>query len=159
MDDLRDLLSILRSHNVDYLIIGAHTLAFHGHARATNYVDIWVRQDLDNSLRLSEALREFGAAISEEDAKRFAEPSRHMIRLGVPPTMVDILNFAGEESFEQVWSGRIQGTLLDVSVHFPSRTALIQMKRAAGRPQDLVDIAKLEQLGEHSSRTESDESQ
>jgi hypothetical protein len=144
MDDFRDLLSILSSHNVDFLIIGAHALAFYGHPRATKDVDLWVRRDLQNAEHLAEALREFGTAISDEDAQRFASEGRQMIRLGFPPQMVDILNFAGEESFEEVWSGRVSGTLLDVQVHYPSKTALIKMKLAAGRPQDLVDVQRLQ---------------
>ncbi len=64
MDDLRDLLSILKSHKVDYLIIGAHALAFHGHPRATKDVDVWVRRDHENAKRLASALQEFGAEIS-----------------------------------------------------------------------------------------------
>ena len=53
------------------------------------------------------ALREFGANLGE-GYRAFALEDRKMIRLGVPPNMVDILNFAGEDLFEEVWSGRVQ---------------------------------------------------
>jgi len=143
MDDLRDLLNILKAHNVQFIIIGAHALAHHGHPRATKDVDIWVKQEPENAQRLRFPLSEFGAKISEGDSVSFGSVDRQMIRLGVPPQMVDILNFAGRESFDSVWSGSVEGQLLDVSVHFPSKVALIEMKREAGRPQDLVDISKL----------------
>jgi len=146
MDDLRELLELLRSHNVEFIVVGAHALSFHGHPRATKDIDLWVRRELANAKRLAVALREFGAAIGPEGAEDFTTPEWKMIRLGVPPHMVDILNFAGGLSFEEVWEGKLEGELLGVSVHFPSRTALIEMKRAAGRPQDLLDIEKLEQL-------------
>ena len=143
MDDLRELLELLTSHNVGFLIIGAHAVAHHGYPRATKDVDIWVGRDMGNAERMAAALREFGANLGD-GYRAFALDDRKMVRLGVPPNMVDILNFAGEESFEEVWSGRVQGMLLGVSVHFPSRTALIKMKEAAGRSQDLVDIEKLQ---------------
>jgi hypothetical protein len=143
MDDLRELLELLKSHNVEFLIIGAHAVAHHGYPRATKDIDVWVRRDLENAKRLASALDEFGATIGEEGARAFAGDARKMIRLGVPPHLVDILNFTGDAEFEEVWQGKVAGSLVGVAVHFPSRSALIEMKRAAGRPQDLVDIDRL----------------
>jgi hypothetical protein len=143
MEDLIELLGLLKSHDVRFLVIGAHALAFHGYVRATKDVDIWVERDFENSSKLATALAEFGAEIGENGARRFSQATNEMIRLGVPPNMVDILNFAGSNDFEEVWIGRVEGLLWGVSVHFPSKTALIEMKRVAGRPQDLLDIQKL----------------
>jgi hypothetical protein len=33
--DFKELLLIFNAHNVEYLIVGAHALAAHGHVRAT----------------------------------------------------------------------------------------------------------------------------
>lgn len=148
MDDLQELLELLARNNVEFLVIGAHALAHHGHPRATKDIDLWVSKDTENAERLATALEEFGAAIGPEGIRTFTGDDWRMIRLGIPPHMVDILNFAGGQVFEEVWEGRVQGELLGVRVHFPSRTALIEMKRAAGRPQDLVDVAKLERVTE-----------
>lgn len=144
MDDLQELLELLAQHKVEFLVIGAHALAHHGHPRATKDIDLWVRSEIENTQRLANALREFGAAIGPEGTQQFSGKEWRMVRLGVPPHMVDILNFAGGQDFKEVWEGRVEGELLGVKVHFPSRIALIEMKRAAGRPQDLVDLAKLE---------------
>lgn len=145
MDDLQELLELLASHKVEYLVIGAHALAHHGHPRATKDIDLWVRSEIENAQRLASALKEFGAAIGPDGMREFSGKEWRMVRLGVPPHMVDILNFAGGKDFEEVWEGSVEGELLGVKVHFPSKTALIEMKRAAGRPQDLIDVAKLEQ--------------
>lgn len=147
MDDLRELLELLARHNVEFLVIGAHALAHHGYPRATKDIDLWVHNDAENAQRMATALEEFGAAIGPEGIKRFNGEAWRMIRLGVPPHMVDLLNFAAGQAFEEVWSGRVHGELLGVSVHFPSRIALIEMKRATGRAQDLLDVAKLEETG------------
>ncbi len=144
MDDLIELLGLLKSYDVRFLIIGAHALGFHGFTRATKDVDIWVDRDFANAEKLAKALAEFGASIGEEGVNRFSQSSNEMIRLGVPPNMVDILNFAGAEDFEEVWTGSVEGNLWGVTVHYPSKTALIAMKRTAGRPQDLADIQRLE---------------
>ena len=135
MDDLQELLELLALHKVEFLVIGAHALAYHGHPRATKDIDLWVGSESENAQRLAGALKEFGAAIGPDGAEQFSQKEWRMVRLGVPPHMVDILNFAGGQEFDEVWQGRIQGELLGVKVHFPSRIALIEMKRAAGRPQ------------------------
>jgi len=143
MDDLRELLELLNAHRVEFLIIGAHAVAYYGYPRATKDLDIWARRNLENARRLADALREFGATIGDHGALEFAGDGKKMIRVGVPPHQIDVLNFGGTEDFEEVWQGRVDGALLGVSVHFPSKSALISMKKAAGRPQDLVDISKL----------------
>ncbi len=143
MEDLRELLDLLTSHDVRYLIIGAHALALHGFPRATKDLDIWVHGEPENARKLAAALKEFGAAIGDKGAEEFARPERKMIRLGVPPSMIDILNFAGDTDFQEVWEGSLEGNLFGAIVHYPTKTALIEMKRAAGRPQDLADIEKL----------------
>jgi hypothetical protein len=37
--DFRDLLSAFNAHRVEYLVVGAHALAAHGHVRATGDLD------------------------------------------------------------------------------------------------------------------------
>jgi len=147
-DDLRELLESLRSHGVEFLVIGAHAVGFYSRPRLTEDIDLWVGRRRDNAERLKEALAEFGAPIGEQGAEAFATKDRQMIRLGHPPQMVDILNFAGGRSFEEVWPNRTAGELLGVEVMFPSKDDLIEMKRDAGRLQDLADIDRLRKTGE-----------
>lgn len=143
-DDLSELLVLLNSHGVDYLVIGAHAVAFYGTPRFTVDIDLWVDRAAGNASRLGAALTEFGTPIGESGVKKFSLQDREMIRLGAPPQMVDILNFAGDVPFEEVWGRKESGQLIGVPVQFPSREDLIAMKRIAGRPQDLADIAGLE---------------
>jgi hypothetical protein len=145
-DDLKELLESLQSHKVDFLIIGAHAVGFYSRPRMTEDLDLWVGRNLENAMRLKAALEEFGAPIGADGATDFANKERQMIRLGVPPNMVDILNFSGGKTFEQAWSGRKTGRLLEVEVCFPSKDDLIEMKAAVGRPQDLADVDRLRKV-------------
>jgi hypothetical protein len=54
------LLELLNSHEVEYVIVGAHALAFHGAPRYTGDIDIFVHRDRSNADRLMAALRDFG---------------------------------------------------------------------------------------------------
>ena len=38
--DFKELLALLNAHNVDYVIVGAYALAFHGAPRFTGDIDI-----------------------------------------------------------------------------------------------------------------------
>jgi len=142
-DDLKELLALLKSHEVDFLVIGAHAVAFHGRPRFTEDLDVWVRPTVENAMRLKDALDQFGAPIGQRGATRFATQNRQMVRIGNPPHMVDVLNFAGDEPFETVWGRGVNGDIEGVEVRFPSLDDLIQMKQSASRPQDLADIDRL----------------
>ncbi len=59
--DFRDMLSALSEHDVDYMVVGAYALAFHGLPRATGDIDIWVRCSPENAGRVWEAVQVNGA--------------------------------------------------------------------------------------------------
>ena len=59
--DFRDLLAEFNAHGVEYIVVGAHALAAHGHVRATKDLDVWVRPDRSNASRVIAALQAFGA--------------------------------------------------------------------------------------------------
>lgn len=73
---------------------------------------------------------------------------RHVLRLGHPPNQVDILNFLGSQEaeldFDNALANATVHSLSGVDAHFLSKKDLIAAKKAAGRPQDLADVAALE---------------
>jgi predicted nucleotidyltransferase len=50
--DLREFLELLNSRGVEYVIVGAHSLAFHGRPRYTGDLDILVRAAPENAGKL-----------------------------------------------------------------------------------------------------------
>ena len=58
--DFRDLLSEFNAHGVEFLVVGAHPLAAHGHVRATKDLDIWIRPNASNAPRVLRALQAYG---------------------------------------------------------------------------------------------------
>lgn len=147
-EDLSELLASLKSHKVEFLVIGAHAVAFYGRPRFTQDLDLWINRSLENAVRLGDALAEFGTPIDQDSCLRFANADRQIVRLGRPPQMVDLLNFAGGREFSPIWMRRVLGKLGDQEVFFPSREDLIDLKQAAGRPQDLADVERLLSSGD-----------
>ena len=142
--DFRDLLARFNDHGVEYLIVGAYALAFHGVPRGTGDLDIWLRPDGDNARRILAALDDFGfgsLGLVQED---FLVADR-VIQLGVVPVRVDLLFSISGVSWEDADRGRVAALYGDVPVWFLARKDFIANKRATGRLKDLAD---LEALGE-----------
>lgn len=47
-------------------------------------------------------------------------------------------------TFAEAWADRVETTYAGIPVPLMSKTSLIKAKRAAGRPQDLLDLEKLQ---------------
>jgi hypothetical protein len=67
--------------------------------------------------------------------------------MGIPPRRIDILTQIEGISFSEAWPNRIEGDFGD-GVRCPviGLADIITNKRAAGRPQDLADVAVLEKI-------------
>lgn len=142
--DFRELLALLNEHKIDYIIIGAYALAFHGVPRYTGDIDIFIKPDTINAQRSMSALDKFGFGSVGLKAEDFENPDK-VIQLGVPPVRVDIVTSITGITWEEAFSGRVEGKYGDVRVYYIGREQLILNKRALGRKKDLAD---LESLGE-----------
>jgi hypothetical protein len=63
--------------------------------------------------------------------------------MGRPPTRVDLLKSIDGVTFETAWKNRLRVDLGGVRANVIARRDLIRNKRAAGRPQDLIDLGWL----------------
>jgi len=140
--DFKDLLSAFKDHGVEFLVVGAHALAAHGFVRATKDLDVWVRPETANAERVIEALRSFGAPTHQVTTSDFAVPGI-TFQIGVEPLRIDVITAIDGLHFESAWSNRVLAEYGEVPVFVLSKSDLIANKRAAGRPQDLADIAAL----------------
>lgn len=60
--DFIDFIELLNKHKVDYMVIGAHALAFHGRPRHTGDLDIWINPANENAEKMLNVIEEFGFA-------------------------------------------------------------------------------------------------
>jgi hypothetical protein len=143
--ELFELFELFGSNNVDYLIVGGHAVAFHGHPRFTEYLDCFVRPSIDNGSRIVEALRAFGFGTLGIEPSDFVSTD-HMIQLPPAPHRVDLLTRLYDVSFDEAWATKVHGSLDGVPVWFIDRDSLLRNKRATGRPRDIADAEFLERL-------------
>jgi hypothetical protein len=142
-NDLREFLELLNSRGVDYVIVGAHSLAFHGRPRYTGDLDVLVRATPENAGKLVELLNQFGFAHSRFRESDFTEADQ-MIQLGRAPNRIDLLTSISGVSNEEAFGTRISAMLDGIPVFIIGKDALIRNKRAVGRQQDLADLEALE---------------
>ena len=142
--DFRDLLELFNRNKVDYMIVGAYALGFHGVPRYTGDLDVFVRPDPINARSIMQALHEFGFGSAGLKAVDFEEEGK-VVQLGVPPVRVDLITSITGVSWEQARSGRVKGQFGDLTAHYIGRDEFIANKRALGRKRDIAD---LEAIGE-----------
>ena len=140
--DLREFIELLNSRGVEYVIVGAHSLAFHGRPRYTGDLDILVRPSPENAEKIATVLTEFGFAETGFKPSDFVEPDQ-MIQLGRVPNRIDLLTGITGVITSEAFETKITTDLAGLPVFMLSKDLLIQNKRAVGRPQDLADLDAL----------------
>lgn len=142
--DFRDILLSLADENVDFLVIGAYALAFHGAPRGSGDIDIFVRPTEENAKRVFQALSGFGAPLEAHGigAADFARPGT-VYQVGLPPRRIDVLNEISGVTFEEAWNTRIAATLEGRTINVIGRDAYIKNKESSGRLKDLADVERL----------------
>ncbi|MGK3960502.1 DUF6036 family nucleotidyltransferase [Sorangium sp. So ce118] len=145
-DDFLDLLSALSAADARFLIIGAYAVGVHGRPRATKDLDVWVEASPENAARVMDALRRFGAPISELSEQDLATPGAGFM-MGVPPRRIDVLTQISGVEFGDAWPRRIEVSFGE-NLRCPviALEDLIANKRAADRAQDRADVEALERL-------------
>jgi hypothetical protein len=143
--DFQDLINCLTVQGVEFLIVGAHALAFHGIARYTGDLDLWIRRSNENASKLRADLDSFGVRITAEDAHRMTEP-RKFLRFGVEPRRIEILNFLDGCEYEVASLRADHEKLGDSRVAILGLADYVATKRASGRPKDASDLDLLRSM-------------
>jgi predicted nucleotidyltransferase len=139
----RELLQHLNEFQVEYLIVGGFAVMKYGEPRYTKDLDVWVHNSRQNSVRVVEALKKFGAPLEHDGitAQTFTE-TQVVYQIGIAPVRIDILTEITGVEFADAWTKRVQSTFFGVPVHFISLDHLMVNKQALGRGSDLKDLQK-----------------
>jgi len=142
-NDLREFLESLNCRGIDYVIVGAHSLAFHAQPRYTGDLDILVRATPENAAKLIDLLNHFGFSEAGFKQSDFTKPEQ-LIQLGRAPNRIDLLTSITGVTTEEALETKVAAELDGIPVFVLNKNVLIRNKRAVGRPQDIADIDILE---------------
>ncbi|MGO8999124.1 MAG: hypothetical protein ACLQVI_37840 [Polyangiaceae bacterium] len=151
--DFLDLLRSLLAADVRFMVVGAYAVGVHGRPRATKDLDVWVEPSAENAPRVIRALVEFGAPLMGLTAKDLESPGVGL-QFGIAPLRVDVLTKVSGPTFPEAWPNHVDVDFAsDVRCPVIGFDSLLANKRAAGRPQDIADVAALEKLRDVSRRS------
>lgn len=159
MHQLTRITSLLAENGVDFIIADGLGTLIHGGAQMTRDVDVACRMDPDNLVRLFEAIEDLHPvhrmtpahlAFTREQAERGGLKNLYLtIDLGQLDCLGEIKGLGGYEKCLQ----QSDAIVLDgVEVRVLTLDALIQAKRAMGRPRDLHAVLELEAIREKRTR-------
>lgn len=146
-----ELVRLLSKAAVDYVVVGGVAVVVQAHARFTDDLDICYATDRANLSRLGEVLVELGATLRGIDVDVPFVPDGRTLRgtqtlcLNTPFGGLDLLaQPEGAPRYERLRARAEVVEIAGVAVPVASIDDMIAMKRAAGRPQDLIDVDALE---------------
>ncbi len=146
-----DLISFWKSLNqfdVKYIMIGGFAVNLHGFSRATNDVDLWLKDEVNNRKNLGKALEQFGYGELSFEELNFVPGWTDFyigsgVRLDIITTMLGLENISFDDALSEASIARIQE---NVNVPFLHINQLIKNKKATNRSKDIIDAEELEKI-------------
>lgn len=140
--DFKELLQLLNSKKIKYLIVGGYAVALYGYPRATGDMDIWIALSADNAQKVAGTLKEFGFDTPQLKQELFLEKGKN-IRMGNPPLRIEILTSIDGVDFNDCYKNKKTVNIDNIKINFISLKDLKKNKKASGRHQDLADLENL----------------
>ena len=141
--DLIDLLREFAAADIQYLLVGGYAVAVHAEPRFTKDIDLWLNPEPGNLRRAAEALARFGAPQRTIEALGSLS-GLDVAWMGNPPLRFDLMVGVPGGQFGPAWARRLVLRWEGVPVSVVGAQDLVELKRASGRPQDLVDALAVE---------------
>ena len=143
--DFKEFLKLLKEHDVRYLLIGGYAVGYHGYARATEDMDIWVAIHPENAQKIFSTLKDFGLNDPNLNPELFLQKPK-IIRMGFPPMRLEITTSISGVEFDECYQTRIVDQIDGVEVNLIDLDNLKKNKTASGRIKDMADVEKLGQI-------------
>ena len=140
--DFKEFLNLLKSKNIQYLLIGGYAVGYHGYPRATNDMDIWIAMNPKTAEQMVITLKEFGFDIPELSEELFLKKNS-IVRMGLPPMRIEILTTISGVDFEECFQQKVVDEIDGVEVSIIGLKQLKVNKKASGRHKDLDDFENL----------------
>ncbi len=147
-DELESIARSLNENGIEYALCGGLAVAVHGYPRATQDIDMLIREsDLNQVIAL---LGNKGycrsAGIIPFDVGKESESRIYRISKVSGEDLLTLDLVLVSPIMQDVWEDRETFQIGDYEITVVSLSGLKKMKRLSGRPQDLVDLQQLEDL-------------
>lgn len=146
-EDLLSFWKSLADNQVTYLMVGGFAVTMHGYARSTEDVDIWIKDDQENRVRLGKAMAIYGYdELSWEEMQFVPGWTNFYIGNGIVlDILIDMKGLEGY-TFDECLQIATIATIEKMQVPFLHINQLIENKKAVNRPKDQIDVMELEKI-------------
>lgn len=149
----QELLSKLNDFKVDFIIIDGYSVIYHGYTRTTGDVDIWLKPNNQNKLKLINALKDLDFLEEAIEYISNLDFTKHVtFSFGAEPEKVDFITIINLVNFEEADKLKILEKVDGLKIPFLHLNHLILSKFNTGRPQDLADIDRLQRIHQGKER-------
>ena len=141
IQNFEDMLTLLRQHEVRYLVVEGLAFIYHATPRCTKDMDLWIEPTTENLTRANRALGEFGSPtlMSLEDHDE-------IVQIGVAPDRIDLIQTLGDASFEDAWASHIVDRYGEVEANWIGLDALLHIEERIDAPRHQEDARVLREV-------------
>lgn len=143
----KKLFKELLEGGVDFILIGGYAVNIHGYVRTTKDMDLWIKPDNDNKMRLLNVLSNKGfnkddlIFIEKQDFEK-----AFVFHIGTPPLQVDFLTKINSVTYNDANEKKLLLPVEDFFVPVIQYHHLILSKISTGRLQDAADVERLQKI-------------
>lgn len=150
-EDTLHLFKLFQKHRVKFILVGGLAVNFHGYARATGDIDVWIKEDKENKKALVNTLTEYGIQHAEvlTNIPLPADYTEIFLHQGVYLDMMEALVHFDKMQFDKAYEKAVKFKA-DASLTIPilEFQMLLEEKSKSGREKDKLDAEELKRISE-----------
>jgi hypothetical protein len=136
-------LSAFSEEKVEFLVVGAYAMAFHGFVRATGDIDLWIRISEENAAKVWRALERFGAPLFDLSLEDLQTPEM-VFQIGIVPSRIDIITQIDGVEFDEAFKAHKIVEIEGLKIPVIGKSHLLINKQSTDRIKDRNDALWLE---------------
>jgi hypothetical protein len=145
-NELRSLISAFDRNKIDHALCGGIAMAIHGRPRATVDIDILIlSESLCQVLTIAEQLGYTIRGLDKSFEKDVIEIRRISKVYSATKFVLTLDMILVTDAIRNVWETRVEADWEERKLSVVSREGLIALKKISARPQDIADIAALQE--------------
>ena len=146
-EDLLKFWAGLNKYHVQYIMVGGFAVNLYGYSRATNDVDLWLKDAKANRINLGKAFEEIGyGEISFENIQFVPGWTNFHIGSGIQLDIMTSMKGLEDLSFDECLHMATVAEIMGVKVPFLHINHLIANMKIVNRPKDQTDVIELEKI-------------
>ena len=143
----QELIHNLLLHHVDFIVIGGYSVIYHGYARTTGDVDIWLKPSNNNKAKLLEVFKAMDFFKADYQPIADYDFTKHIVfSMWDEPEKVDFITRINLVEFDVADERKIIAAVDGLKIPFLHLDDLVLSKFNTGRLKDKADIEELQQI-------------